>query len=318
MRLADARSTLLEHRAGRPQPARDDKVLAGWNGLAIAALADAARVAARGRMTGAPRGAPRPLPGRRRQPRTPCSPGLVGSDGRLRRSWKDGRATADGILEDHACLADGLARPVRGDRRGALVCGDALTLVDAILGRFADPAGGFFDTADDGEPLVAAPEAPPRTTRCRRAAAMATTVLLRLAALHRRWSLPGVGDGGAARRMTDLVPGIRPRFAQWLCAMELANAGRRPRWRSSAMPGRCRHSTGCSPSRTRGYHPFRVLARSATPEASAVPLLQRPVRARRPLHRVRVPATSRAVSRSTSRRRSRRCCSKHDRDRTPR
>ena len=44
---------------------------------------------------------PRPRPAR-------CSPGCVTPDGRLRRSWKDGRASADGVLEDHACLADGL------------------------------------------------------------------------------------------------------------------------------------------------------------------------------------------------------------------
>ena len=106
-RLAAARARLFERRQARAQPKRDDKVLAAWNGLAIAALADASRaLAACGDPSLAEAGA-----GYRDAAVAAASAvlgGLLGEDGRLRRSWKDGRASADGVLEDHADLAEGL------------------------------------------------------------------------------------------------------------------------------------------------------------------------------------------------------------------
>src|SRR5207247_9548130 len=97
------RGRSLHERWGRPQPARDDKALAAWNGLAIGALADGGRVleavdpAAAGRFReAAARAADTILAGLRR------------SDGRLGRSWKDGRSSGEGVLEDYADLAEGL------------------------------------------------------------------------------------------------------------------------------------------------------------------------------------------------------------------
>ena len=60
-------------------------------------------------------------------------------DGRLRRSWRDGRASADGVLEDYANLADGLLAAVRGDVRRALVRRRPSSLVDVVLAHFAAP-----------------------------------------------------------------------------------------------------------------------------------------------------------------------------------
>ena len=99
-RLADARARLLARRATRPQPARDDKALAAWNGLAIGALADAARLlpsADADRYRAAAIAAADAILAGLRRP-----------DGRLGRSWKDGRSTGEGVLEDYADLADGL------------------------------------------------------------------------------------------------------------------------------------------------------------------------------------------------------------------
>src|SRR6185436_11767562 len=98
--LAASRQRLLAARSARPQPARDDKALAAWNGLAIGALAEAARVlppdeADRYRAA-AIEAAEAILAGLRR------------TDGRLGRSWKDGRSSGDGVLEDYADLAEGL------------------------------------------------------------------------------------------------------------------------------------------------------------------------------------------------------------------
>ena len=92
-----------------------------------------------------------------------------------------------------------------------------------MLERFADPAGGFFDTADDGEALVVRPK-DVQDNATPSGNAMATTVLLRLAAL--------TGEGRyrtAAERALATVGPLLVRyptgFAQWLCALELAHAG---------------------------------------------------------------------------------------------
>ena len=83
--------------------------------------------------------------------------GLLAADGALGRSWKDGRATGQGVLEDYADLADGLLALYEAtfDERWFTT---ARALMDRVLARFADPAGGFFDTADDHERLVARPK----------------------------------------------------------------------------------------------------------------------------------------------------------------
>ena len=94
--------------------------------------------------------------------------GLLGADGRLGRSWKDGRATGQGVLEDYAHLADGLLALYEAtfDERWFVA---ARALADPILEHFADPAGGFFDTADDHE-RSSRDRRTSRTTPCRRAA----------------------------------------------------------------------------------------------------------------------------------------------------
>ncbi|HET8766145.1 MAG TPA: thioredoxin domain-containing protein, partial [Pedococcus sp.] len=91
------RSRLLSARDERPQPARDDKVVTSWNGLAVAALADASLAL----------GDPSLLELARR-----CAEFVVGThlvDGRLRRSSRDGRVgAAAGVADDHGNLAEGL------------------------------------------------------------------------------------------------------------------------------------------------------------------------------------------------------------------
>ena len=95
-RLAPMRQTLLEERAKRIPPATDDKVLTGWNGLALRALSEAAFVLDRpDYREAAERNADFLLRELRR-------------DGRLLRTWKDGRAHLAGYLEDYALLINGL------------------------------------------------------------------------------------------------------------------------------------------------------------------------------------------------------------------
>ena len=123
----------------------------------------AARATTRKRGRGASR---RRAAAARRASGAACS---AGRTGRLRRSWKDGRATAQGVLEDYANLADGLLALYEAtfDERWFTL---RARLADAILERFADPAGGFFDTADDDERAHHPARRTCRTTPCRRAA----------------------------------------------------------------------------------------------------------------------------------------------------
>ncbi len=266
-RLAAARSALLARRTGRPQPARDDKVLAGWNGLAIAALADAS-----GALAGS--GDPRLVDvaaGYRAAAEAAANAvlaGLLMPDGRLRRSWKDGRASADGVLEDHAYLADGLVSLYEATFEERWYR-EAVSLVEVILGHFADPAGGFFDTADDGETLIVRPK-DIQDNATPSGGSMTATVLLRLAALtgDDRYRVAADGALGTAGPFLARYP---TGFAQWLCALELAHAT----VTEVAIVGDAADegTRRLLDVARRGYHPMRVLALSATPDASAVPLL---------------------------------------------
>ncbi len=149
VRWADVRAQLLLARDTRPQPARDDKVVTAWNGLTIAALAEAgALLDEQSYVDAALLAADHVLAVHR------------DADGRLLRVSRDGRAGAHaGVLEDHGCLADGLLalHQVTGERRWL---DEAGALLDDALDRFRDPAGGFYDTAADAEALVVRPQDP--------------------------------------------------------------------------------------------------------------------------------------------------------------
>jgi uncharacterized protein YyaL (SSP411 family) len=208
--LAASRASLLARRATRPQPSRDDKALAAWNGLAIAAFAEAGRLLAQDRYTAAAVRAAETIVG-----------GLLAADGSLGRSWKDGRAVGSGVLEDYAHLAEGLLAlyETTFDERWFTI---ARGLADRILDRFEDPAGGFFDTAIDHERLITRPK-DPQDNAVPSGGAMAATVLLRMAA----WT----GEGRyreAAERAIGTVAGYVARyptgFAQWLAAATFATA----------------------------------------------------------------------------------------------
>ena len=138
------RSALLAARVARVWPARDDKVVAAWNGLAITALAEAGLLFGRTDYVDAARAAAELL----------TSVHLTG--GRLRRTSMNGVAgNSAGVLEDYANVAAGLLTlsGVTGESRWTAVAGQ---LLDAALDRFRD-GGGFYDTADDTERLIYRP-----------------------------------------------------------------------------------------------------------------------------------------------------------------
>ncbi|MBI1758437.1 MAG: thioredoxin domain-containing protein [Actinobacteria bacterium] len=210
-RWRSVRATLLDARVRRPQPGRDDKVVTAWNGLMIAALAEAgALLGVPGYVAAAVRGAEMVL-------RTH----LV--DGRLRRTSRDGVVGVPaGVLEDYANLAEALLvlHQVTGEPRWLVAAGDLLATVQA---RFASDDGGFFDTADDAERLIARP-ADPTDNATPAGTSAAGQALLTYAALtgstrHRE---------AAERALASVGPlaARDPRFAGWaLAAAEAAVAG---------------------------------------------------------------------------------------------
>ncbi|MEU6858363.1 thioredoxin domain-containing protein [Glycomyces sp. NPDC046736] len=140
-RLAAVRHRLLAARRERPQPGRDDKVVAAWNGLAIAALAEyATRTGHRDSLLAAERAAEL------------LHRVHVGEDGRLARVSLGGNAsTAPGILEDYAAVALGFLR------LGGVWTERAQALLEQVRAHFGDGLGGFYDTAADAETLVSRP-----------------------------------------------------------------------------------------------------------------------------------------------------------------
>jgi uncharacterized protein len=136
-RWTGVRARLIAQRATRPQPARDDKVVAAWNGLAVAALAETGALLDRPDLVTAAIDVARLL----------VDVHLV--DGRLRRASRDGTVGPHaGVLEDYADVAEGLLTlfAVTGDDSWLEEAG---RLLDVVLAHFADFNGGFFDTADD-------------------------------------------------------------------------------------------------------------------------------------------------------------------------
>jgi len=147
-RAGRVRSALLAARSERVRPARDDKVVAAWNGLAIGALARTGLLLGRDDLVEAASAAAELI----------ARVHLAG--GRLARTSRDGTAgPGAGVLEDYACVAAGfvaLAGVTGRDRWVALAGG----LLDVVLDRFRGPDGGFFDTADDSERLLYRPADP--------------------------------------------------------------------------------------------------------------------------------------------------------------
>jgi uncharacterized protein len=139
----ETRARLFALREKRPKPLRDDKAIASWNGLALAALAESARRLQRDDLLTAARELGDFLLGP-----------LSATDGRLFRTWRAGRAHTTGFLEDYADVANGLyeLHVATGELRW-LEESRRLALLAVEL--FADDErGGFFQTPADGERLV--------------------------------------------------------------------------------------------------------------------------------------------------------------------
>jgi len=248
------RSALLAARDLRPQPARDDKVVTGWNGLAIAALSEAAVLL----------GDSTYLDAAQRCAQLLTASHVVNS--RLRRASRAGVVgAAMGVADDHGDLAEGLLalHQATGNPRWLTVAGE---LLDTALAHFADGRGGFFDTADDAEQLFTRPSSAADNAEPSGQSALAGALLtysaLTGSVRHR--------EAADAAVSAAAVPAAEnPRFAGWTLAvaeammagpLQVAVAGDGPQARELLRVARASTSPG-------------LVTAHGSPDAPGIPLL---------------------------------------------
>jgi len=204
------RTTLLAARARRTRPARDDKVVASWNGLAVTALAEAAVLLDEPDFGDAAVAAAQLL----------VDVHLAEGFARTSRDGVAGGNSA--VLEDHGAVAEAFIA-VLGITGEADWLDRARLLLDRVVEHFVDPEGGFFDTADDAENLVVRPKdasdnAYPSGTSA------AVAALLSFAAITGEHGYRAAAESGIASA-ANIATQV-PRFAGWtLAAAEAVVAG---------------------------------------------------------------------------------------------
>ena len=205
-RIATAKARLLERRARRVPPHRDEKILTGWNGLMLASLAEAASVLDREDYLEAAISNAAFLMQALRE------------GGLLKHSYKDGQAKGDGYLQDYALLCQGLLSLYEATF-GEQWLKAAIELGHAMLDRFWDETHGcFYDTAHGQEALVVRPRSI-YDNALPSGSAAAAFVLLHLARL--------TGDSdyerpttAALRPVQELMTQYPLGFGHWLCALD--------------------------------------------------------------------------------------------------
>ncbi|MBU1661266.1 MAG: thioredoxin domain-containing protein, partial [Chloroflexi bacterium] len=246
--FAEARRKLLAARERRVHPGRDEKIITSWNGLMLAAFAEAARALKRDEYRlAAEHSADFLLRELRR------------ADGRLWHTWKAtagaGAAKINGYLDDYTHLIEGLLELYQTTFEPRWYQA-ARELADEMLEHFSAPEGGFFDTSDDHEKLFIRPREL-QDNAVPSGNAMAAGVLLRLAGL-------AVEPRYAELARLSLEP-VQPMlsqyplgFAQWLLALDYALA--RPREIAIIGEPEAADTRALLEVSTRGYRPHQVVA----------------------------------------------------------
>jgi uncharacterized protein YyaL (SSP411 family) len=270
-KLTDSHARLLSARASRVRPGTDDKILTAWNGLMLATLAEAARVIDEADLRSqyvvlATRNADFLLDALR-------------PNNRLRRSWRQGKATNEVFLEDYAALILGLLELYQTDFQVKWFT-HAQKLADEMIELFTDPNGGFFDTSKDSEELLIRPK-DLQDNAVPSGNALASEALLKLAAFtdHATYrdmaekSLSGIADH-ALRYPTS--------FARWLSAADFALGSVKQvavLYESNLEEARELLQTVQS-----AYRPNTIVAASSYPSSENVPplLTDRPLKAGKP------------------------------------
>ena len=204
----ELKSRLFEERELRPKPLRDDKAIASWNGLALAALAEAGRRLER----------PDWVDAARRLGEFLLGP-LSDADGRLRRSRRAGRTSGAGFLDDYANVAHGFLElhVATGELRWLE---QANRLARLAVELFADEERGGFFLAQRSRDRLIAETKPLEDHPLPSGNAMLAHVLLRLGRIY--------GDDELERRAVSVFRLVRPAlerapaaFGWALCGLEL-------------------------------------------------------------------------------------------------
>lgn len=210
--LREARQQLFTEREKRIKPGRDEKILTAWNGLMVAAFAEAGRVLDRPDYTAVA------------QNNAEFILSTLKKEGRLCRTWKadPGEAKLMGYLEDYAFYADGLLALYQTTFEPRWFQ-EARALMEVVLDHFSDPEnGGFFDTADDHEQLVTRPKSlQDNATPCGNSMAVRTLFMLAAYTGETKYFDPAMKALTALQGPMSQHPAA---FAHWLGALEFAIA----------------------------------------------------------------------------------------------
>jgi hypothetical protein len=257
-RMAAARNKLYEIRSRRIWPGLDDKVLTSWNGLMLAAFAEAGRAFERPDYLEAAKANAEFLHRTMRR-----------ESGRLFRTWKAGADPKyNAYLEDYAFLADGLLALYEATFETRWLDW-ARELGDLMLDHFGDTHnGGFFDTSDDHEQLIHRPK-DLQDNAVPSASSMAATVLLRLSLLTGNGDYWQVAERSVAT-MGKFMGQYPSGFAQWLnaCSFIVAEP------REIALVGSQEQLRPLLAVVRAGYRPFQVIAAGVADDETPVPLLE--------------------------------------------
>ncbi len=158
-KLAACHQALLTIRSQRVRPATDDKILSSWNGLMLAAFAESARVLTDANLPGPAKEPGSPINNRYHLLATRSAEFLLSHlyhDGKLHRSWRDGRTTDEVFLEDYASLILGLLELYQTDFNNKWFT-SALGLAQEMVAKFGHPEGGFSILPRMASPCRCAP-----------------------------------------------------------------------------------------------------------------------------------------------------------------
>jgi len=201
-----AKLLLLKEREKRTRPGRDEKILASWNGLMLASLAEAAIILNRKEYLNAA-----------------ITNGSfllnsLMSDGYLRHTYKDGQARIEGYLEDYASVIEGLLNLHQATFGGKWLA-EAIRLAEVMVNEFWDDSVGlFFDTGKRHQALFVRPRNTHDGT-LPSGSSLATSVLLKLSRLTENKKIEMIAVSSLTT-MISVISQYPQGFGNWLCALD--------------------------------------------------------------------------------------------------